>query len=162
MNDAVIREGRPDDFEPAYAVWRAAETTRRGGRAIGPVTERRVRGYGRRPGVFLFVADSGGELVGMSLATPATSRPRELCVVQMLFVMPERWGRGIGGRLLDATLAEASRRGYEFVQLWAHAADPRAAALYVGRGFVRSGGQEVGEIGEPIVRYERPLQDHLA
>ena len=158
MNDAVIREGGPDDFGPAYAVWQAAETSRRGGRAIGPVTERRVRGYGRRPGAFLFVADCGGSVVGMSLASPATSRPRELCVVQMLFVLPDRWGQGIGGRLLDATLAEARSRGYWRAQLSAHAADPRAAALYAGRGFVRSGNLGVGELGEPMARYERPLQ----
>lgn len=158
MNDAVIRKGRLEDLGPALSVWRAAETARRGGQPIGAVTERRVRGYTRRPGAFLFVADCGGEIVGMSLATPATSRPRELCVVQMVFVLPERWGGGIGGRLLDATLAEARSRGYGRAQLWTHAADPRAAALYAGRGFVSSGHPQSGELGEPIVRYERPLQ----
>ena len=160
MNDVVIRQGEPEDFGPAFAVWRAAETARRGDdRPIGPVTEERVRGYRRRQGAFLFVADLAGSIVGMSLATPATSRPRELCVVQMVFVLPERWGRGIGGRLLDATLAEARSRGYERALLSAHAADPRATSLYAGRGFARSEGLEVGELGEPMARYERPLQD---
>ena len=159
MNDVVIRQGEPEDFGPAFAVWRAAETARRGDdRPIGPVTEERVRGYRRRQGAFLFVADLAGSIVGMSLATPATSRPRELCVVQMVFVLPERWGRGIGGRLLDATLAEARSRGYERALLSAHAADPRATSLYAGRGFARSEGLEVGELGEPMARYERLLQ----
>jgi GNAT superfamily N-acetyltransferase len=161
VNDVVIRRGGPGDFGPAYAVWRAAETARRGGRPIGPVTEERVRGYRCRPGAFLFVADSAEGLVGMLLATPATSHPRELCVVQMVFVLPERWGRGIGGRLLDAALAEAESRGYERAQLSTHAADPRAAALYAGRGFVRSGSLKVGELGESMARYERLLQDPL-
>ena len=76
----------------------------------------------------------------------------------MVFVLPERWGRRVGGRVLDATLTEAVSRGFECVQLSTHAADPRAAALYASRGFVRTGSPEVGELGEPMARYERPPQ----
>lgn len=158
MNDVVIRDGGPEDFASAFAVWRAAETARRGA-PIGSVTEERVHGYARRTGAFLLVADAAGEVVGMSLATPATSRPRELCVIQMVFVVPERWGGGIGGRLLDATLAEAGSRGYERAQLWTHADDPRAEALYASRGLARSGRRVRGELGGPIMRYARQLRD---
>ena len=144
-------------MEPAFAVWRAAETARRGG-PPPPVSEGRVRGYARRARASLFVAEGGtGGVVGMALLTPATSRPADLSVLQMVFVSPERWGEGIGGRLVDAALAEARSGGYGQCQLWARACDERARRLYESRGFRRSGPQETGESGEPIVRYDRPL-----
>jgi GNAT superfamily N-acetyltransferase len=103
----------------------------------------------------LLVADSAGEVVGMALVTPASSRPAEVvAVVQMVFVAPERWGEGIGGKLVDAALAEARTRGFERAQLWTHADDERARRLYEGRGFVCTGPRMAGESGGPIVLYE--------
>jgi GNAT superfamily N-acetyltransferase len=93
----------------------------------------------------------------MSLVTPASSRPAEVAVVQMVFVAPERWGEGIGSMLLASALAEAKTRGFEQAKLWAHADDERARRLYEGRGFGRTGTRLAGESGEPIVLYERPL-----
>ena len=106
---------------------------------------------------FLLVADAVGEVVGMALVTPASSRPSEVAVVQMVFVAPECWGGGIGGKLLAAALAEARTRGFERVRLWTHADDERVRRLYEGHGFGRTGVRLVGESGEPIVLYERPL-----
>jgi len=70
----------------------------------------------------------------------------------MVFVAPERWG--VGGRLVDALLAEA--RGYDRAQLWTQADNPGARRLYEGRGFRRSG-REKDELGERILHYERTL-----
>ena len=141
-------------------MWRAAETARRGGLPIQPVTEERVRAYARRSGVFLIIADDEiSGVVGMALGTPATSCPAGLCILQMVFVAPGHWGEGIGGRLVDAAVAQARSRGYGRAQLWTHAADSRARRLYEGHGFVDSGRQEIGELGEPIVQYERALRD---
>jgi GNAT superfamily N-acetyltransferase len=152
----VVRSGHAGDLEPAFALWWRAEGARRHGPPPSASVER-VRGYARRTGAFLLVADSAGELVGMALVTPASSRPGEVAVVQMVFVAPERWGDGIGGRLVVAALAEARARGFERPQLWAHADDERACRLYEGRGFGRTGPRVAGESGEPIVLYERPL-----
>ena len=108
--------------------------------------------------MFLLVAESTGEVAGMALVTPATSRPPEVAVVQMVFVASERWGEGIGGRLVDTTgLAEARVRGFERALLWTHDDDERVRRLTEGRGFGRTGPQVAGESGEPIVSYERPL-----
>ena len=93
----------------------------------------------------------------MALVTPASSRPAEVAFVQMVFVAPERWGKGIGCRLVAAVLGEAKARGFERAQLWAHAEDERARRLYEGRGFGRTGFRKAGDSGEPIVLYERPL-----
>lgn len=152
-----MRRGGAEDVESAFAVWRAAETARRGG-PPPPVSKVRVRGYARRARASLFVAEGGTSgVVGMALLTPATSRPSEVSVLQMVFVSPERWGEGIGGKLVDAALAEARSGSYRQIQLWAHACDARARRLYESRGFRRSGPQQTGESGEPIVRYDRPL-----
>ena len=78
------------------------------------------------------------------------------CHVSMVFVAPERWGQGIGGRLVDALLAEARARGYDRAQLWTQADNPGAQRLYGGRGFLRSG-REKEDLGEWIFHYERAL-----
>jgi len=83
----VVRRGHAEDLDPAFALWWRAENARR----YGPppsVSVERVLGYTRRTGAFLQVADSGGKVVGMALVTPASSRPAEVAVVQMVFVAP--------------------------------------------------------------------------
>lgn len=157
MAEVVVRRGGAEDVGPAFAVWRAAETARRGG-PPPCVSEGRVRGYARRARASLFVAEGGaGEVVGMSLLTPATSCPSDVSVLQMVFVSPERWGEGIGGGLVEAALAEARSGGYGQCWLWARACDERVRRLYEGRGFRRSGRQQTGESGDRIVHYERTL-----
>jgi GNAT superfamily N-acetyltransferase len=155
-DETVVRRGHAEDLEPAFALWWRAESARRHGPPPS-VSVERVRGYARRTGAFLLVADSAGEVVGMALVTPANSCPAEVAVVQMMFAAPERWGEGIGGKLVAAALAEARVRGFERTRLWAHAADDRARRLYEGHGFGRTGPRVAGESGEPIVLYERPL-----
>ena len=112
--------------------------------------------YARRADALLIIADNEiSGVVGMALGTPATSCPGGLCILQMVFVAPGHWGEGIGGRLVDAAVAEARSQGFRRAQLWTHAANSRARQLYEGHGFVDSGRQEIGELGEPIVQYER-------
>ncbi len=151
-----VRRGQAEDLEPAFTLWWRAESTRRHG-SPPSVSVERVRGYVRRTGAFLLVAESADEVVGMALVTPASSRPAEVAVVQMMFVAPERWGEGIGRKLVAAALAEARVRGFERAQLWTHADDERVRRLYEGHGFGRTGPRVAGESGEPIVLYERPL-----
>jgi GNAT superfamily N-acetyltransferase len=152
----VVRHGHAEDFAPAFALWWRAESARR----YGPppsVSVKRVLGYARRTWAFLQVADLAGALVGMALITPASSRPAEVAFVQMVFVAPECWGEGIGGKLVAAALGEAKTRGFKRAELWAHADDERARGLYEGHGFGRTGCRKAGDSGEPIVLYERPL-----
>lgn len=166
MIEVTIRRGGPQDVEPAIAVWRSANTARRGGRQPPPEQEARTRGHVGTPGAFLLVAEAAGEapdeIVGMALGVQGLADDGAgppipgLCHVSMVFVAPERWGRGVGGRLVDALLAEARARGYDRAQLWTQADNPGAQRLYEGRGFRRSG-REKDELGERIVHYERTL-----
>lgn len=162
MGDVVIRRGGPEDVEPAVAVWLAANTARRDGLPTRPDQEARARGQVRKPDAFLLVADAAGDVVGMALGMQGLSDDgagppvRGLCHVSMVFVAPDHWGRGVGGRLVDALLTEARSRGYDRAQLWTQADNARARRLYEGRGFRHSGRQKE-EFGELIVHYQRPL-----
>ena len=160
MGDAIIRRGAPADVEPAVAVWLAANTARRDGLPLRP--EQEARGHVRKPDAFLLVADAAGEVVGMALgmqglADDGAGPPvRGLCHVSMVFVAPDHWGMGLGGRLVEALLAEARTQGYERAQLWTQADNARARRLYEGRGF-RPSGRQKEEYGERIVHYQRAL-----
>lgn len=77
------------------------------------------------------------------------------CFLGFLYVVPERWGRGIGGAVLDAVLAEAKRRRQPRIHLLTHPGNESAQRLYRSRGFSPTGrtaeGQEewVRDPGKP-------------
>jgi ribosomal protein S18 acetylase RimI-like enzyme len=162
--DVVIRPGGPEDIEPAFAVWLAANTARRDGLPPRPEQEARARGHVRNPGAFLLVAENAGEIVGMALGEQARSNEGTgppvggLCHVSMVFVAPDHWGQGLGGRLVDALLAEARSRSFDRAQLWTQADNPRAMRVYERRGF-RVSGRQKEEFGELIVHYQRALSE---
>ncbi len=158
----MIRRGEAADVGPAVAVWVAASSARREGQPPRPEQEARTRGRVGDPGAFPFVAEDAGGIVGIALGEQALSDDGAgppvpgLCHVSMVFVAPERWGEGIGGRLVDALLAEARFRGYDGAQLWTHSDNARARRLYEGHGF-RPSGSEKEDFGELIVHYRRAL-----
>jgi ribosomal protein S18 acetylase RimI-like enzyme len=160
MGEAVIRRGGATDVEPAVAVWAVANAARREG--VPPRPEQAERGHVDDPEAVLFVADDAGEVVGMALGEQALSDDGSgppvdgLCHVSMVFVAPDRWGEGLGGRLVDALLEEVRRRGYERAQLWTQMGNARARRLYEGRGFRPSEGEK-DEFGERIVHYQSVL-----
>jgi len=162
MGEAVIRRGGATDVEPAVAVWAVANAARREGVPPRPEQAERARGHVDDPEVVLFVADDAGEVVGMALGEQALSDDGSgppvdgLCHVSMVFVAPDRWGEGLGGRLVDALLEEVRRRGYERAQLWTQMGNARARRLYEGRGF-RPSEREKDEFGERIVHYQSVL-----
>jgi RimJ/RimL family protein N-acetyltransferase len=85
----------------------------------------------------LFGAFEGDDLVGMlGLIRDADRKRRHRAVVVAVYVAPERRGRGLAGRLLDAALARArTLPGIEIVYLSAAAGNEPALALYRSRGF---------------------------
>lgn len=81
---------------------------------------------------------------------------RDCCFISMIYVMPNRWGEGLGGKVVDAVLAEARARGHRRA-VWTAANNIRAQRLYEGRGFHRSGQEQTGEWGKLEVQYEHLL-----
>ena len=67
------------------------------------------------------------------------------CFLNLLFVLPERWGEGIGGVILEALLAEAKQRRYSRIRLWTDVGNERSHRLYRSRGFSPTGRTADGE-----------------
>ena len=163
MTDVLVRRADPSDIEPAVAVWRAASTARHGGRPVAVERETRLRRSAHQPDAFLLIADAAGQVVGMGLgmqglADDGAGPPVPgLCFISMIAVAPDRWGEGLGGRVVDAMLTEARARGYVRAYLWTRADNVRAHRLYERRGFRRSGREREDDLGESIVHYEGAL-----
>lgn len=140
----LVRPGRPADTAGALAAWAVAAQACQG-RPVQPEQRERARGHLGKPDAFLVVADDAGRIIGMAVGSPALAEDGAgppvpgHCHVSAVFVEPERWGVGIGGRLVDALLAAAVARGYRTAQLWTQADNERALRLYASRGFTRTG-----------------------
>ena len=123
----------------------------------------RVRGYEDADGFFFVVAEDEGEVVGGVIGMQARADdgrgPAEagLCHVSMVFVAPDRWGRGVGARLLEILKVEARARGYDRVQLWTDADNDRAQGLFEWAGLRRTGREKVDDAGTPTVHYAGSL-----
>ncbi len=159
-----MRGGTLADIEAAVSVWRESDNARRGGSPAPQGHEERARSHLENPDSFLIIAEDADGVVGVACAMPgladdgAGPKVDGLCHVGMVFVAPGRWGEGIGGMLVDATLDEARSRGYAKAQLWTHENNDRAKRLYGNYGFERSGRGKKDDLGEWIVHYERGLR----
>ncbi|MDP9356777.1 MAG: GNAT family N-acetyltransferase [Chloroflexota bacterium] len=154
----VVRGAGDADRTAALAVWRAASTARRGWVPL-PEREAQMRRNVSKPDACLVVATEGVVAVGMALAMPSRANDGAgppvpgVCYIDMVAVLPDRWGQGIGGQLVDALLSEARARGYDRAQLWTHATNRRAQRLYESRGFQRTGRERGAADGEQSVQY---------
>jgi GNAT superfamily N-acetyltransferase len=161
-DETLVRRGNPGDIDPALEVWRVAVEAGRGGPA-SPEHGERVRAHVETPGAFLFVAEMAGVISGMAvgvqgLADDGAGPPVDgLCHIGAVFVAPDYWAQGLGGKLVDAVLTEARAGGYARAQLWTHADNGRAHRLYENRGFRRTGRENEDDHGETIIHYECDL-----
>src|SRR5262245_24502083 len=108
---------------------------------------------------WFLIGRDGTEAVAMALVHPfRTDAGRGevipgLWFLSLIYMLPERWGKGIGGMLLDAVIDEAKRRGGHHIYLWTHERqNERAHRLYRSRCFAPTGrtmhddeGQRIGE-----------------
>lgn len=166
MGEAVVRVGQTRDVAAAVGTWRRSSTARRGGCLPTVEREEQVRVHLQGPSVLLMLAEDAGDVVGMAAGVPGLAGdgagPLEpgLFFLSLVYVTPERWNEGIGGRLVDAILDAARAAGYDRVHLWTHRDNnDRAQRLYEGRGFRWSGVEKTDEVGESIIRYEQHLTD---
>ncbi len=87
-----------------------------------------------------FVAVVGDRVVGLCDVAPNAARiaAQQHCVTLGMLLSPEYRGRGLGERLLQATL-EACRGKWERVELSAYSHNERAYKLYLRCGFKEEG-----------------------
>jgi GNAT superfamily N-acetyltransferase len=142
-----VRLGGPSDVDASVSVYERSNLARRKG--DWPQRAERVAqvvANHRSPGAWFLLGFDGTEPVAMALVVPfredlgaGATVPGE-AFLGLLFVIPERWGEGIGGLMLDAVIAEAARHGCTRIHLWTHERDnERAQRLYASRGFRRTG-----------------------
>jgi GNAT superfamily N-acetyltransferase len=141
-----VRLGDAADVDAAISVYERSNLARRQG--LWPrrvVRVERARTHLLDAASWFLVAEEGSALVAMASAEPLRGEggagpviPRG-CFLNLLFVVPERWGEGIGGMILDAVLAEAKRRRCSRMHLWTQQDNDRSHRLYRSRGFSPTG-----------------------
>jgi GNAT superfamily N-acetyltransferase len=148
----LIRLGDKDDVEAAVSVYERSNLARR--QDIWPNRAARVahaRANIISPASWFLVATEGPAAVAMASAQPlrdANGTGQVIpggCFLGLLFVVPERWGQGIGGAVLDAVFAEAGRRRYSRIHLNTHENNERSHRLYRSRGLSPTGRIAHGE-----------------
>ena len=158
-----VRPAGPSDHEAAIDVWAVSDTARRGSPSP-PEVPQMLRERFAKDDVWVLVAeDDGGAMVGLAQGGPAREDGGTgpaipgRCHLSMVFVLPERWGEGIGSLLVDEAVGTARALGYDTVQLYTHEDNRRAQRLYTGKGFVRDGDVRADAWGEPVGRWARRL-----
>jgi len=158
-----VRLGGTDDVAAALSVYERSNLVRRGGRWASRAQRVAQVGANLRDDTSWFlVAEDGTEVVAMASVLPfradhgAGPVIPEASFLDLIYVLPDRWGKGIGGVILDAAIEEAARRGSPRIYLWTHEEDnDRAHRLYLGREFTRTGVVGRDEAGGPVAEWIR-------
>lgn len=143
-----IRLGASTDVDAAVSVYERSNLAGRQGVWPGQAARvDQVRERLRDPDTWLVVATEGSEMVAMAAAGSLRDHRSGQavpggCFLGFLYVIPERWGRGLGGAVLDAVIAEAERRHQVRIRLFTRADNERAQRLYRSRGFSPTGRKE--------------------
>jgi len=97
---------------------------------------RALASYYAADGGALWIAEVGGDVVGMIGVRPRDANGWEIC---RLYVHPSRHGGGLGHRLLDRAEVHARNAGADQLVLWSDTRFERAHHFYEKRSYVRSG-----------------------
>lgn len=104
------------------------------------------------------------ELIGFCDLVPSCDRdadPKSIAEIAAMYVIPEHWRVGAGRALCSHAMAEARKRGYRAVTLWALASNHDALRFYEALGFTRDGSVKIstapdgGNVHE--IRYQTKL-----
>lgn len=147
MQQIDIRLGKPDDVNAAASVYERSNLARRHGdwtNQSARVAE--VTTNLNDSASWFLLGWEDGEAVAMALIRPFRADSGKSAVVagtlllDLIYVLPERWGIGIGGAMLDAVIAEAARRDCPSLYLWTNELEnERAQRLYRSRRFASTG-----------------------
>jgi ribosomal protein S18 acetylase RimI-like enzyme len=162
--DVTVRLGDRDEIDAAVDIFAKCGFARHG----RPVPEARldeVRSTLEAASTWLFVAQTGADLVGFAAAMQShelegagTAVPG-LCYLDLIFVEPEHWSEGIGALLLDTVIADAAGRGFTRIHLLTHDDNVRAQGLYASLGFERTNWSRMSRdpANGPVSEWARPL-----
>jgi GNAT superfamily N-acetyltransferase len=165
MASIDVRLGQGGDVDDAVSVYERSNLARRQGSwpsrpaRVAQVTASLHDAARQEAASWFLIGRDGTEAVAMALVHPFRSDGGSGDVIagiwflNLIYVLPERWGNGIGGMLLDAVFEEAKRRGCHRIFLWTHERlNERAHRLYRSCGFAPTGrtiyddeGKSIGE-----------------
>jgi 8-oxo-dGTP pyrophosphatase MutT (NUDIX family)/GNAT superfamily N-acetyltransferase len=118
----------------------------------------------QRDGAFAVGLFEGDSMLSVAVALPARADDGRsvhnvagLTHISSVVTHVDRWGEGLGGRVVRGILSAARRRGYARAQLWTQATNEPAQHLYEREGFQRSSRRKVDDFGEEIVHYVRDV-----
>ena len=144
-SDIRIREAEPADLaavaEMHYAVWRrswAGILTAPLLDILGPPRRWVAEVYPQtlnRPGWSMWIAESGGRTLGVTIFGPDDEEPDHL-QIDALYIAEESQRYGIGGRLLDSVLSE---RPSGDVILWCAERNAKGRSFYEKNNFRADG-----------------------
>ena len=147
MTQIATQPGSPDDVDAAVSVYERSNLARR--RGNWPSRSSRVAEVTaslRAASSWFLIGRDGDEAVAMALVQPFRASGGTGQVIpgtlflSLIYVLPDRWGHGVGGVMLDAVIAEGARRGCHRIYLWTHEQqNERAHRLYLRRRFAQTG-----------------------
>jgi GNAT superfamily N-acetyltransferase len=161
----TVRLASSTDVDAALSIYLRSSLVRRKGRPISSERVKQVADSLRNPVTWCLIANDAREPVGMALAMPARENAGAgpvipgACYLDLIYVLPDRWGEGIGGVLLDGVLDEARRRGYSQVQLSTHEDNERGRRLYRSRGFSHTGLIRLDDAGARVGEWTRTVDE---
>jgi ribosomal protein S18 acetylase RimI-like enzyme len=94
-------------------------------------------------------------VVGFAVA--GSAEEPSVFVLDRIYVHPDRWGEGIGGRLLRGVECRAEDTGGERIRLDVMAENDRAVGFYKAAGYKRIGEHDDNRVGTTVYEYERVL-----
>jgi GNAT superfamily N-acetyltransferase len=158
MASIVVQLGTIDDLDAAMSVYERSNLARRQGMWPGRAARlAQVRTSLHDEAAWCLIGRDNAEPVAMAHVVPfrAAGGTGNLVAgsafLNLIYVLPDRWGMGIGGVMLDAVIAEAERRGCRRIVLWTHEREnERAQRLYRSRRFAHTGRSAVDDAGASI------------
>jgi L-amino acid N-acyltransferase YncA len=139
-----IRPASPDDIDAVSEIYAHHVRTGVATFELTPPDRsewlRRLRAV-TADGLPFLTATLDGDVAGYAYCSPWKTRPAYRHTVEdSVYVAPHAVGRGVGGRLLDALLAECSRSGIrEVIAIIVDADGAASLALHRNRGFADAG-----------------------
>jgi GNAT superfamily N-acetyltransferase len=163
MTPIDVRLGNLDDVNDAVSVYERSNLARRQGdwpsrpSRVAQVTASLHEAALHAAASWFLIGRDGAEAVAMALIHPFRASGGSGDVIpgtsflSLIYVLPDRWGKRIGGMMLDAVIDEANRRGCHRIYLWTHQRqNERAHRLYRSRGFAPTGRTGLDDEGKPI------------
>lgn len=163
MTQIDVQLGNPSDVDAAVSVYERSNLARHHGdwpSRSSRITQ--VTANLHDLASWFLIGRESGEAVAMAHIQPFRAGGGAGHVIpgtsflNLIYVLPDRWGKGIGGTMLDAVIDQAARRGCYRIYLWTHEyQNERAQRLYRSRNFARTGRTADDDTGQLIGEWRR-------